>query len=208
LPASTPSWKIESAANKVMGLRNLPLQSWTVNRGWVLAANIAADIDAWTRLLGLHDQPGLPHAEPDTLRYRLRHLPARLTRHARRRCLTISETWPCATRSPNADAASAPCSPHLTTATSPDHPERTSPARRPGAPAATRADPTTLVTKRANRIAQEGTKHSEESRPKPKMRARHWYGAAALITRRCVRARLRRAVRSVGWMRWVARRGR
>ena len=80
--------------NKAMGLRNLPSQSWTVNRGWVLACNLAADLDAWTRLLGLHDQPDLTHAEPDTLRYRLWHLPARLTRHARQRRLTISNNWP------------------------------------------------------------------------------------------------------------------
>jgi hypothetical protein len=80
--------------NKAMGLRNLPSQSWKVNRGWVLAANIAADISAWTRLLGLHDQPDLATAEPETLRYRLLHLPAKLTTHARRRWLTIAETWP------------------------------------------------------------------------------------------------------------------
>ena len=56
--------------NKATGLRNLPSQSWTVNRGWVIAANIAAniaaDLDAWTRLLGLHDHPDLAHAKPDT----------------------------------------------------------------------------------------------------------------------------------------------
>lgn len=80
--------------DKAMGLRNLPSKDWTVNRGWVLAANIAQDLDAWTRMLGLYDQPDLAHAEPDTLRYRLWHLPARLTRHARRRWLTISNTWP------------------------------------------------------------------------------------------------------------------
>jgi hypothetical protein len=50
--------------NKAMGLTNLPSQSWTVNQGWVLAANIAADLAAWTRLLGLYDQPELAHAEP------------------------------------------------------------------------------------------------------------------------------------------------
>ncbi|WP_331730001.1 transposase [Kitasatospora sp. NBC_00070] len=60
----------------------------------MLAANLAADLDAWTRLLGLHDQPGLAHAEPDTMRYRLYHLPARHTRHARRCWLTLSRTWP------------------------------------------------------------------------------------------------------------------
>jgi hypothetical protein len=36
-----------------------------------LLDQLAADLDGWTRLLGLHDQPGLAHAEPDTMRYRL-----------------------------------------------------------------------------------------------------------------------------------------
>ena len=40
---------------KAMGLRNLPSKSWQVNCGWVIAANIAADLAAWTRLLGLCD---------------------------------------------------------------------------------------------------------------------------------------------------------
>lgn len=80
--------------NKAMGLRNLPSQSWTINRGWVLAANIAGDITAWTRLLGLHDQPDLAHAEPETLRYRLLHLPATITTHAKQRTLKIAATWP------------------------------------------------------------------------------------------------------------------
>ncbi|MEU0156673.1 transposase, partial [Micromonospora fulviviridis] len=80
--------------NKAMGLRNLPSKAWTVNQGWVLAANIAADLAAWTRLLGLHDQPDLADAEPDTLRYRLLHLPAKLATHARRKTLSIPDTWP------------------------------------------------------------------------------------------------------------------
>jgi len=37
----------------------------------VLAANISADLAAWSRLLGLHDQEDLKDAEPDTLRYLL-----------------------------------------------------------------------------------------------------------------------------------------
>ncbi|MEO3807344.1 IS1380 family transposase [Nonomuraea sp. B1E8] len=80
--------------NKAMGLRNLPSKSWNVNVGWVLAANLAADLDAWTRLLGLHDDPELARAEPQTLRYCLWHLPARLVCHARRRIVKISATWP------------------------------------------------------------------------------------------------------------------
>jgi hypothetical protein len=81
-------------AGKSMGLRNLPSKTWVVNCGWVLAANLAADLAAWCRLLGLYDQEDLKDAEPDTLRYRLLSLPARLVRHARARVLKISRTWP------------------------------------------------------------------------------------------------------------------
>ncbi|MYV48640.1 transposase, partial [Streptomyces sp. SID2888] len=68
--------------------------SWQINTGWMLAANLAADLDAWLRLLTLHDQDDLEDAEPDTMRLRLYHLPARLARHARRRILRIERTWP------------------------------------------------------------------------------------------------------------------
>jgi hypothetical protein len=79
---------------KAMGLRNLPSKTWQVNCGWVLAANIAADLAAWSRLLGLYGCDGLKDAEPDTLRYRIWHIPARLVRHARQRILKISTDWP------------------------------------------------------------------------------------------------------------------
>jgi len=39
-----------------------------VNRGWVIAASIAADLTAWTRLLGLYDRDDLREAAPDMLR--------------------------------------------------------------------------------------------------------------------------------------------
>ena len=80
-------------AAKAMGLRNLPSKSWQVNCGWVIAANIAADLAAWTRLLGCYDDE-LRDADPDTLRYRIWHIPARLARHARQRSLKISPDWP------------------------------------------------------------------------------------------------------------------
>jgi hypothetical protein len=79
---------------KAMGLRNLPSKSWQVNCGWVIAASIAADLAAWTRLLGFHDRDDLREAGPDTLRYRIWHLPARLANHARQRILKISSGWP------------------------------------------------------------------------------------------------------------------
>jgi hypothetical protein len=77
---------------KAMGLRNLPSKSWQVNAGWVITANIAADLAAWTRLLGHCDEPELRDADPDTLR--IWHIPARLARHARQRILKISPDWP------------------------------------------------------------------------------------------------------------------
>ena len=81
-------------AAKAMGLRNLPSKTWQVNRGWVIAANIAAGLAAWTRLLGCHDDEELRDANPDTLRYRIWHIPARLASHARQRLLKISPDWP------------------------------------------------------------------------------------------------------------------
>ena len=93
--ASTPSSRTGSARIRPWAcLRNLPSKTWQVNCGWVLAANIAADLAAWCRLLGLYDQEDLKDAEPDTLRYRLWALPARLVRHARQRILKLSRTWP------------------------------------------------------------------------------------------------------------------
>ena len=76
------------------GPARLPSKTWQVNCGWVAAANIAADLAAWTRLLGHCDDPGLRDADPDTLRYRAWHIPARLARHARQRTLAISPDWP------------------------------------------------------------------------------------------------------------------
>jgi len=79
---------------KAMGLRALPSKAWQVNAGWVIAANIAADLAVWTRLLGHCDDDEVREADPDTLRYRVWHLPARLARHARKRTLAISPDWP------------------------------------------------------------------------------------------------------------------
>jgi Transposase DDE domain group 1 len=79
---------------KAMGLRGLPSKTWQVNSGWVIAANIAADLAAWTRLLGHGDDQELRDADPGTLRYRIWHIPARLARHARQRTLAISPQWP------------------------------------------------------------------------------------------------------------------
>ena len=66
-----------------------------MNRGWVIAANIAAGLSAWTRLLG-SARPGRPARKPSRTRSATGsgHIPARLARHARQRVLKISPDWP------------------------------------------------------------------------------------------------------------------
>ena len=79
---------------KAMGLRNLPSKSWQVNCGWVLAASIAADLAAWTRLIGLTTRKASAARCRRRSATGLWHLPARLTAHARQRTLKISPGWP------------------------------------------------------------------------------------------------------------------
>jgi hypothetical protein len=79
---------------KACGLALLPSQSWVVNEGWMLAANLAADLDTWLRLLGLRDQADLAGAELSAMRHRLYTIPGRLVRHARRRTLRLAAHWP------------------------------------------------------------------------------------------------------------------
>ncbi|MEU6657381.1 IS1380 family transposase [Streptomyces sp. NPDC046900] len=106
VPASGQVWFVDALyrdhaevedrvkAIKRVGLGLLPSKSWQLNAAWVLATTLAADLDAWTRLLLLHDEPELAKAEPQTLRMKLYHLPTRLTAHARRRTLHLDRTWP------------------------------------------------------------------------------------------------------------------
>jgi Transposase DDE domain group 1 len=65
------------------------------DQAWLAAALIAATLLAWLRLLAL-DGP-LAKAEPKTLRLRILHAAAQLTRSGRRRRLKIATTWPWAT---------------------------------------------------------------------------------------------------------------
>ena len=63
-----------------------------MNKAWQAAALTAATLLAWLRLLALDGD--LAKAEPKTLRYRILHAAARLTRSGRRRRLKIPATWP------------------------------------------------------------------------------------------------------------------
>jgi hypothetical protein len=109
LPASQRGWRagpayidaahrvharVEDAVRtgKDTGIGKFPSQAFALNQAWLAAALIAATLLAWLKLLAL-DGP-LARAEPKTLRYRILHTAARLTRSGRRRHLKIAATWP------------------------------------------------------------------------------------------------------------------
>lgn len=77
---------------KDTGLARFPSHQVTINTAWLTTVMIAADLLAWTQLL-LLDGP-LAVAEPKTLRYRLLHVAARLTRSARRVVIRLDHAWP------------------------------------------------------------------------------------------------------------------
>jgi hypothetical protein len=75
------------------GLGRLPSRSFAINQAWLTAAMIATDLLAFAQTLLLHDTP-LARVEPKSMRYRLLHVAARLTRGQRRRWLRIDQHWP------------------------------------------------------------------------------------------------------------------
>lgn len=83
---------------KDTGLGRFPSREFGINQAWLTLTMIAADLVAWTRLLGcLGDATVLATCEPKALRYRLLHVPARLVNGQRRRRLRIPQSWPWAT---------------------------------------------------------------------------------------------------------------
>jgi hypothetical protein len=77
---------------KDTGLDRFPSRSFAINSAWLSVAMLAVDLIAWTQHLLL--QGDLAKAEPKTLRYRLLHVAARLTRGQRRLWLRIQHSWP------------------------------------------------------------------------------------------------------------------
>lgn len=109
LPATTRGWRGQPAyvdaahrvharvedrirTGKDCGIGRFPSQSMAFNSAWLAAALTAATLLAWLAHLALDGD--LAKAEPKTLRYRLLHTVARLTRGGRRRTLRIPATWP------------------------------------------------------------------------------------------------------------------
>jgi hypothetical protein len=77
---------------KDTGLDHFPSRSFAINQAWLTVVMLAVDLIAATQHLLLHGD--LAKAEPKTLRYRLLHVAARLTRGQRRLWLRIQRSWP------------------------------------------------------------------------------------------------------------------
>ena len=77
---------------KDSGLGRFPSRDFAINTAWAQLVAISADLIAWLRLLAL--TPQLAKCEPKALRYRLLHVPAKLTTGGRRRRLRIPANWP------------------------------------------------------------------------------------------------------------------
>jgi hypothetical protein len=78
---------------KATGLRNLPCHRADANAAWLEIILAATDLVAWTQLIGFTEHPDLARCEIDTLRYRVLHVAARITRGARQIRLRIDATW-------------------------------------------------------------------------------------------------------------------
>jgi hypothetical protein len=79
-------------AAKDTGLGRFPSREYAINQAWLQIVAVAADLTAWLRLLALTGD--LTAAEPKLLRFRMLHLPARLTHGGRRRQLRLPRHWP------------------------------------------------------------------------------------------------------------------
>ena len=77
---------------KDTGLDHFPSRAFAINAAWLVVVMLAVDLIAWTQTLLLDGH--LAAAEPKTLRYRLLHVAARLTRGQRRLWLRLQQSWP------------------------------------------------------------------------------------------------------------------
>jgi DDE family transposase len=78
---------------KDSGLRNVPFRAFEANQVWLELVLMGQDLLAWTQRLLLAHSPAR-RWEPKRLRYRLLHVAARITRHARRTRLHLPAGWP------------------------------------------------------------------------------------------------------------------
>ena len=79
-------------AAKDTGLARFPSREYPINQAWLAIVAVAADLTAWLRLLALTGD--LAIVEPKLLRFRMLHVPARLSRGGRQRRLRLPRRWP------------------------------------------------------------------------------------------------------------------
>lgn len=77
---------------KDTGLDRFPSRTFAINSAWLSVVMLAVDLIAWPQHLLLHG--ALAKAEPNTLRYRMLHVAARLICGQRRVWLRIQRSWP------------------------------------------------------------------------------------------------------------------
>jgi hypothetical protein len=77
---------------KDTGLDHFPSRHFAINAAWLQVVMLAVDLIAWAQTLLLDGH--LATAEPKTLRYRLWHVAARVTRGQRRLWLRLQQSWP------------------------------------------------------------------------------------------------------------------
>lgn len=75
-----PESRTGSGTPRTPAWGRFPSREFKINQTWLILTAIAADLVAWTRLLGcIDDAAALAGCEPKALRYRFLHVPARLT---------------------------------------------------------------------------------------------------------------------------------
>jgi len=77
---------------KDTGFGRFPSRHFSINAVWLELALTAVDLLAWTQTMLLDGH--LATAEPKTLRHRLLHVAARITRGQRRTWIRVQATWP------------------------------------------------------------------------------------------------------------------
>jgi hypothetical protein len=77
---------------KDTGLNHFPSRTFAINSAWLTVVMLAVDLLSATQHLVLDGH--LAKAEPKTLRYRLLHVAARITRGQRRTFARIQQSWP------------------------------------------------------------------------------------------------------------------
>ena len=77
---------------KATGADHMPFHAYQANAAWLELAITAHDITAWTQELTLTNEHRI--ADPKRLRYRILHVAARITRHARTVTLHLPADWP------------------------------------------------------------------------------------------------------------------